>query len=88
MTEAMELSHMTNRFGSLMDDRKRPKLESKPRTFPLAEENNVVAATYDFMADLDRHRERAQIKARKERERALEAAFASDSVDERSASNS
>lgn len=64
MTEAMELSHMTNRFGSLMDDRKRPKLESKSRTLPLAEENNVVAATYDIMADLDRHRERAQIKAR------------------------
>lgn len=76
----------TSRFSALANGRERPKLELQKRTLPL-ELPPLVAPTqelFDIAEDLQRQRERAAAKARKEKQteelkqRALEAAFNSD----------
>jgi hypothetical protein len=87
MTELVVASE--TRFGVLTSGREQPMLERKTRTLPLElPPYNAPPTGFDIVEDLERQRERAEMKAQKEREgaerkqRALESAFASD--DERS----
>lgn len=75
---------LNSRFGSLAVDRERTKLELAKRTVPLElAPYEQPSKGFDFSEEVQRQKERTEMKARKERERearkqkALEAAFAS-----------
>lgn len=74
-----------SRFGSLTEGRERPKLELKPRTVPYVPPKN--APSFDVKVELAKQQGRARSNLQKmrnkslEKQRALEAAFASDDED-------
>jgi len=83
-----------SRFGSLLSNRERPKLELIKRTVPLELPPFQPAKAYSIADDMQQRQIRLEEKARKERQaaeqkrKALEDAFASDDEDDGRSSES